>query len=108
MTDPTTLAQVNISTGAITPDSNGDGLKAGNHFNWYNPNLSGGNCSISCSTDPTLEWFTPNPSPVPPNGTLKAMAELPSTGLGWTYADSCNRVVSNPHVPVSSSKPVKK
>ena len=63
--DPPTLAKVNISTGAVTPDSNGDGLIVGNHFHWYNPNTSGPNCSITCPTDPKLAWFSPNPSSVP-------------------------------------------
>ena len=102
--DPTTLAKVNISTGAVTPDSNGDGLIVGNHFHWYNPNTSGPNCSITCPTDPTLAWFSPNPSSVPANGTLKAEALLESTIEGWTYGDTCNRTVSNPHIPVGAAK----
>ena len=35
---------------------------------------------------------------------MKAEALLESTGEGWTYGDTCDRTVSNPHIPVGAAK----
>ncbi|MFZ0291817.1 MAG: hypothetical protein WB616_06845 [Candidatus Sulfotelmatobacter sp.] len=102
----TTLPQVNISTGAVTPGSNGKGLVVGGDFNWYNPSTTN-TCTVSTPTDANSKWFVTsdgkNSVAVGPLATQTVTAELESVGLGWTYGDTCTQSVTDPKIPVGAA-----